>query len=99
MAHHIAVLVPLPLGRWRTDVPDFPGCSAEDSSALTAMSRARERAEAMATEIVRRGEGLPRPRDLLSIIRDRSWREQPHVDWKAAIISVLDVRALRSNGC
>jgi predicted RNase H-like HicB family nuclease len=77
LAYHLAVLVPLPSGQWRTDIPDFPGCSAEHSSALTAMSRAREHAEAMATEFVKRGEGLPRPRDLQSIIAEGPSREDP----------------------
>ena len=95
MAYHLAVLVPLPSGQWRTDIPDFPGCNAEHSSALTAMSRAHECAEAMATKIVRKGEGLPRSRDLQSVIADQSWREGPDIDWKTAVILVLDVRAPR----
>jgi hypothetical protein len=51
----------------------------------------------MATEFVKRGEGLPRPRDLQSIIAEGPSREDPRIDWKTAVISILDVRAPRTD--
>lgn len=97
MTHHLAILVPLPSGKWRAHIPDYPECVAEAEKASDATMLAAACAEACAQQKLEDHKSLPHPRDLQSIQHDSQWCRDHHIDWRSSVISMVRL-AERGNG-
>lgn len=89
MTRYVAVLVPLPNGRWRAYIPDLVGCGrkADDqAAALDAVTRCAREWLAQGSD-----QAVPLPRGINRIRADQGWAEQRLIDWSKAIIKIVQL--------
>jgi hypothetical protein len=86
VAHYVALLLPTEIGEWRVLFPDVAEC---ETRGFTAQDATYAAATALARCAGRDGTGLPAPRSLMQIQRDREWLANNGVSLNEAVVTMV----------
>jgi GAF domain-containing protein len=91
---YLAIMLPLSDGRWRAEIPDFPGSQAEAATPDLALTIAAGAANELARDLDDATRRSTAPRSLTEIMADPGWRGS-EVLMKNAILSYVRIHCVQ----